>query len=641
MNPLGLWSILDSPVDEHFSEVIAMQKLMTIRPAGNRKAQGDGLRTNKPYHPRLISLFVLASLLTPSLDGQTTRPAAPDLLPSSTVAMVRIADVPLMADRLKQTALLRMLQDPQMKPLVGQLYRNGQEAFARVQEQIGLSLEQLAAIPQGEVCLAIVWPEAQEPALVVVLDTKDQVAQARKLMALLEEGARRRGGARGGERFGQWEIEVFTGIGPGGSLFLVERDGTFVLSTSRPHLESILAQWDGAGLEKTLAEDPRYVELMARCNVPGEAAPHLSWYLDPLTMFRRAASQSLAGATALALLPVLGLDGLLAVGGTLTFATGEFDQVQHLHVLMESPRYGVLDAIALRSGDSTPEPWVPGDCISYSTIHWDLVYTLQVVSRLYNGIMGEGALQEELRQRISNRLGVDFEKELLPLWSGRASLVQWVEPPVRINSVTTIVGLHLKDPQAMQPLLEKIVARFPQRMEKQLYGSVHYWSVQGVAGRRMRRSGEEGSDPPSLRQPQPCIGIVGDCLILTDSMKAFQEVVTCQVNPDRGLSGALDFKLILSKLSRQPGGTAPAAVQFQRPEEGLRFWYDLAQSESTRQRLGRLGQRQPVWGVVDQALKDHPLPPFEVLARYLAPGGGMLLSDQTGLHYLSFTLKRE
>jgi hypothetical protein len=572
--------------------------------------------------------------------AQTVRPTAPDLLPESTVAMVRIGDVPQMVQRLRQTALSQMIQDPQVKPLVAQFYRNLTNALTQVQERLGLSLEQLAAIPQGEVCLALVWPEAQEPALMVVLDTKDQVAQARKLVALLEEAARRQGGARGSEQFGSWEIAVFTGIGRG-TILLVEREGTFVLSTSRPHLEAVLAQWDGAGLEKRLADNSRYTAIMQRCRAPGEETPHLSWYVDPLSIFRQAASSSLAGATALALLPVLGLDGLLGVGGTVTFASGEFDQIQHVHVLMESPRYGVLDAIALRSGDSTPEAWVPADCISYSTIHWDLAYTLQVASRLYNGIVGEGALEQEIRQRISDRLGVDFQRDLLPLWAGRATLVQWVEPPVRLNSVTTIVGLHLKDAKAMEPLLEKIVARYPERMEKQLYGTVHYWSIKGGAARRPRRIAGEPPDPAELRQPQPCVGIVGDCLILTDSLKAFQEVVTCQANPDRGLGASLELKLILSKISRQPGGTNPAALQFQRPEESMRFWYDLAQADSTRQRLGRMGQRQPLWGAVDQALKDHPLPPFTVLAQYLAPGGGMLVSDEMGLHYMSFTLKRQ
>jgi hypothetical protein len=30
-----------------------------------------------------------------------------------------------------------------------------------------------------------------------------------------------------------------------------------------------------------------------------------------------------------------------------------------------------------------------------------------------------------------------------------------------------------------------------------------------------------------------------------------------------------------------------------------------------------------------------------VLAQYLAPGGAMLVSDEMGLHYMSFTLKRQ
>src|SRR5262249_60668924 len=125
------------------------------------------------------------------------------------------------------------------------------------------------------------------------------------------------------------------------------------------------------------------------------------------------------------------------------------------------------------------------------------------------------------------------------------------------------------------------------------------------------------------------------------SLRGFQEVVTPQANSDQGLSTSLDFKLIASKIRRQPGGDAPGAVQFNRPEEGLRFWYDLANAESTRKRLSEQGSRNRFFGSLDQALKDNPLPPFSVLAEYMAPGGGMLVNDPTGIHYMTFTLKRK
>jgi hypothetical protein len=73
----------------------------------------------------------------------------------------------------------------------------------------------------------------------------------------------------------------------------------------------------------------------------------------------------------------------------------------------------------------------------------------------------------------------------------------------------------------------------------------------------------------------------------------------------------------------------------------MRFWYDLAMSENTRQRLSERADRNRFFGTLNQALKDNPLPPFSVLAEYLAPGGGMIVSDETGIHYMTFTLKRK
>jgi hypothetical protein len=164
---------------------------------------------------------------------------------------------------------------------------------------------------------------------------------------------------------------------------------------------------------------------------------------------------------------------------------------------------------------------------------------------------------------------------------------------------------------------------------------VEYWSAKNSTPPRRQREGG-----PALREQLPCFGIINDYFVFTDSMKAFQEAVTSQTNPDQSIATSLDFKLIASKIRRQPGGDAPGAVQFTRPEEGLRFWYDLVSAEDTRRRLGQQGERNPLLGSLNQALKDHPLPPFDVLAQHMAPGGGVIVNDQTGIHYTTFTLKR-
>ena len=183
-------------------------------------------------------------------------------------------------------------------------------------------------------------------------------------------------------------------------------------------------------------------------------------------------------------------------------------------------------------------------------------------------------------------------------------------------------------------MLDKVLQKHAERVEKQQYGNVRYWSIR-IPQRPMREGG------PALRQPLPCFGIVGDYLLLSDSMLAFQEAVVTSTDLERGLSRSLDFKLIAEKIKRQPGGDAPGAIQFSRAEEGLRFWYDLAASEESKRRLSQQAAGNQFFGALDKALNDNPLPPFSVLAQYVAPGGGMLVNDEMGLHYMTFTLKRQ
>jgi hypothetical protein len=586
--------------------------------------------------PRIIcALTALCMTLAFAQPANAQRPTAPQILPHYTLAVARIADVPLLAERFQQTALGRVGQDPQMQPLVGQVFKAAQDAFKPIEQAVGLPLDQLLKLPQGEVCLAFVGPPDldQKPGFVLLVDTKDEVAQAHKLLTAVEQMAVRNGGSRGSEKLAGEEVMVFSGLPPG-RIYCIERDGTFVFATTKPIMESVVANLTGAGLERPLADVERYNTTMNRCIGQGDEPAQISWYVDPIGIVRRQATGWLAAG--LGLFPALGLDGLEAVGGTMTFSTGEFDEVQHFHVLLSNPRAGVIDAIGLSSGDMSPESWVPGDCVSYSTIHWDLQHTLNRSSKLYNELMGDGALQQWLKQRISDPLGIDLEKEIIPQLTGRATHVQWVERPVKLQGIATIAGVQLKDPKAAAPIIEKFVQKHSGFFERQRYGTIEYWSAKTPIEPRGKQAG--GLEP---RKPLPCFGIINDYLVMADSMKAFQEAVTSQTNPDQSLATSLDFKLIASKVRRQPGGDAPGAIQFSRPEEGLRFWYDMVNAENTRKRLGEQAEKNQFFGSLNQALKAHPLPPFDVLAQYMAPGGGVVVNDETGIHYTTFTLKRQ
>jgi hypothetical protein len=103
----------------------------------------------------------------------------------------------------------------------------------------------------------------------------------------------------------------------------------------------------------------------------------------------------------------------------------------------------------------------------------------------------------------------------------------------------------------------------------------------------------------------------------------------------------LDFKLIANKIQRQQGETKAGMISFNRPEEGFRALYELATASSTQSRLAAASENNGVFRALNGALNNNPLPPFAVLARYLAPGGALVTDDETGIHYTAFTLRRD
>jgi hypothetical protein len=73
----------------------------------------------------------------------------------------------------------------------------------------------------------------------------------------------------------------------------------------------------------------------------------------------------------------------------------------------------------------------------------------------------------------------------------------------------------------------------------------------------------------------------------------------------------------------------------------MRYMWDLAVQEQTKERLAKAGENNKFFSSLDSALKEHPLPPFSAVEKYFSPTGAILTNEETGFHYLTFTLKRK
>jgi hypothetical protein len=547
---------------------------------------------------------------------------------------VRLADVPDAVARFKQSALGRIINDPQMRPLVSDAYSAINQAFVQVQERLGVSLDELLSIPQGEIAFGGFRLEGQaRPGMAFIIDCGQNIATARKLFGRLKEIAEADGARVIEETIAGTKVTVIAG-NDGPQFHLFEKDSTFVLCLDVESARTVIANWLGRDRD-SFEDNAKFGAVMRACSPGRDEQPQLTWFADPLAFAESVGQENVGARVGLAMLPALGLDGLNALGGSITLAAGEYDMITHIHVLLGLPRAGVLAAIGLASGDLTPQKWVPADVAGYTTLYWDFQKTYDEVEKLIDSFRGEGTTADWSKFFIADRIGVDLVTEVLPKLTGRVTLISQILKPITITSAAQLIAIEIRDEKESQATLEKVVERVGQLAgqfapEKTSFAGVTYYRVNVPA-------------PPNHREgdplPQPAFGIVHGCLMATDREAFLKNIISGGANA--GLADELDYKLIANKATRAAGAAQPGMLSFNRPEEGLRYLYDLASAQQTRQRLAEAGENNQFFRSLGGVLERNPLPPFSTLQKYIAPAGAAMINDDTGIHYVSFSLRRK
>ncbi|MEO8497176.1 MAG: hypothetical protein ABI614_19050, partial [Planctomycetota bacterium] len=379
----------------------------------------------------LRSIVVAATAVCVSLNAawaaEVERPGAPHLLPSETLAYLRVANVPELVEKFRNTAMGRIAADPQVQPFVGDLYRSAAEAFQVVEDRVGVPLHELLAIPQGELCVALVASEQGSPQPVAFFDVGDHLFAAEQVIESAETALAAQGATRTTKLVDKTEIVIHTM--PGDRQRRVAyfvREGVIGLSTDEELLAQVLGVWDGDEVN-SLADNRTFTAIMKRSVGFKDEPPQITWYADPILLAKKATQGNFSAQAGIALITGLGFDGVKGLGGSLILATDEFDGIFHTHVTLENPRNGVLKMIAFEAGEVTPEPWVPKDSASYASLNWNVDKTYAELTRLYDTFRGEAAWKDQVLDPVGKQLGIDLEKEVVEALEGRATMVTWMQ----------------------------------------------------------------------------------------------------------------------------------------------------------------------------------------------------------------------
>lgn len=591
--------------------------------------------------PHRTFLFAVSLLFVPlGATGQEAaeRPSAMKLFPAETFVFVRTPHAREFIDKLKDSSTGRMAADPAIAPLLGDLYSSASDLYEeKAAEDVGLSLDELRELPQGEIAFGIVGRAGKTPAGLLLVDFGDQADKAKVAMEKLTAKAIEEGAEHAVEKIGEDDVHVW-GPNEDQMVGIVQRDSVVLAANDRGVLERVLATWDNviAGAdaakpaEPTLAENANFVAVVRECYREGEPPPQLVFFVDPINLIKSFVPGNPQLRIAVATFPALGIDGLLALGGTLSVSTDNWDSLIHAHILLDNPRAGVIRLFKFGPGKAEPPSYVPVGLETYTAIKIEPQLLFDEIAKLVDKFRYEGSFRESVAKGPDEALGIKLEQELLPQFTGQTHWMSGFDSSIAPGG-KMILAAEVVDAEEFRKLLDKIIAKYPDSFEERSFGGVDYHAL---LPRWLRDLEEE-------RRPfLPCVAIIGNTVVWSQSEGVLQSMIEAEQGTRPRLADSIEYRLVSGQLAKLARGFEPIWFSFRDNESTLEHWYGLATSEKAQEFLTREQEDETANRFLDSFRKNE-LPPFEVLAKYLAPAGSVAYDTNTGFHLVVIAFRSE
>lgn len=582
---------------------------------------------------RGAAAMVMATALAVSPAAAQDKTPAPKLLPPNVYLYVAAPDAAVLKERMGQSSFGALLRDPALQPTYDQIKGKLSEGAGKVEEKLGVTVDDLLKVPAGEVAMAICDVPGEGIGYVLLVDYGDNQATVDKLVQKAESELEGKGATRKVEEFEGTEIVVYetkkeasseddldiegeesASSGAADTVAWFRKDNRVVLGNDTPVLEAVLARWDGSHGE-TLAQSEIF-EYIANRTMTDERAPVLAWYANPMGGLQTALSraenippqfQLVAG-----ILPMLGLTNLKGVGGSVDVATEEFDSVSKTFLYVEAPPsgdLGLLGVFRFTPADLAPPEWVSDSAAAYFGAKWDVSGAVSSVQKLVNTFQGPGAF-EQLMQRAANAPNgpkLNPQTDLLDQLSGEIHVASY---PVVVNRATaepaapqqpTVAALGVKNEQAMIDVLARLAQtpNFPGE-SRQFEGATIY------------------ELPTNNAESKMAVTVAkGNLIFATDITRLESVLRTGNGTP---LVETESYEKISSHFPDEV-----TMISFGNQRDQLRTIYEAL----------RTGENPQLSAQFDFST----LPPFDDISKYLRATGSYATPDENGSLLVNFSLK--
>ncbi len=577
------------------------------------------------------------------LQANLAQAAAPPekVLPDSTVFFVKVADAVAFREAFRQSQYGQLWNDPALGDLRSDLSAKLKSSSDTLKDKLGVTLTELAELPQGAVAIAAVGQDdpAVPVSIVIIADAGKNAAKLAEVLAKSNKQAEQNGAKVSVETFQNNPLHVITppeqadkdDKTPTPPPMVWTQSGTvFFLGSSVSGIKDLAANAEGRG-SSSLASGEAYIKTLAK--VGGESA-QVIWFLDVAKVIKLATKAGARGAEAQAqqmefLVQELGLNGFKSAGGSLTLNAGNYSSLTKTFFNAPAPVQGLLKLFSFPPVSLRPESWVPATVASYQSFSWDLDNAYNAINDLVNKFQ-PGMLNVLEQQLVGPEGGqpLNFQKDLFGPLGNRITMVSDFKKPIKEDSQRIVVAIALEDAKAFQNTLNRILEIAHASPKKREFQGTTILDFE------LPTLPNQGGVQPQIKGPVS-VAVAKDSLYLTTDATLLEQVLRPGAVP---LAESSAYQTVAKELPEKVSG-----MTFVRPDEQARLSYDMLKSGQFEKAIkqaveaGRQGKPGPE---IPQLIDPAKLPDFEVFAKYLTLGGSYSVMDEDGFTQTGFSLRK-
>lgn len=552
---------------------------------------------------------------------------AEQVLPPTTVGFLKFKNASDLREAVKSTQIGQLLADPALKPLIDDVVAKLDDARAQAREQLGMSLEEILTLPEGEVAIGVIpTPDSTTPvAIYAVADAGANVEKMDALMAKASEIAANEGVAASDETFEGLTLHVLKGEDDNPPVAWTKNGSTYHYATNVDVLKDIVL--NAKGRTDSLGSNATFQTIIEKAGSDAQVV----WFIDLVqagsVALKALRDQDQGNAMVLQNQAQLtGLDGIKGAGGGIAFNVGPYDQVAKTFLYVPGELKGILPLFKMPKVDLTPQPWVPASAASYQSISWDLDAFYSGLKKFIDTNIGAGML-EGIEQQLGGPQGngLRFERDLFGPLGNRITIVGDYATPGDETSQRALFAVALDDQEAFRATLEKVKGLVNAQLPERKFEGTTIYEIEIPEMPNAPGGANVNFDGPLS------LAIAKDHLFVATKASILEAVLSAS-GP-----GLLQSPAYQAVAGQYPDTSS--TLSFTRSEEQARVLYNLIKSgqlsSAIRDAARNAGNELPEGEVID----PDKLPAFEVFEKYVAPGGGFGSMDADGVTFTQFVLK--